>query len=329
MCSIFFYVSSCIYSVVVAVLWISILYGWYRIVFKNDTKEKLTKFAKTLRGIFLISCVICVGYFPIFRWRTCKNIIPWDDRLLDPVLDIFIGTEFLILSILYFMKIVDVFQGTSYQITNLTKIVYYTLYILGGIFIILLSFVSILQNSTTNITYIGPFKTDSLHFIILTFLEIVYIVGISSMTGLFIHKLVIVYKIDHRNNDNSDNALMTPITKLTILISLSLIISLFHIGGATLSILYPNEVTVFIKQIFAVLDHYTNFVNVMLTYKMFDGYYGKICGPLHNLCTKCWMKLIDGGKGDVKIMNEIMRKRKITVTDETRDTHCIESIVEV
>ena len=88
---------------------------------------------------------------------------------------------------------------------------------------------------------------------------------------------------------------MRTVTKLTILISISVIISVLMLMAIMVLFLSPSDVIVFVIQCVGVIDVYTNFVNGMLTKKMFESEYERLCGSLDSAgnvgCNKYTVKM--------------------------------------
>ena len=60
----------------------------------------------------------------------------------------------------------------------------------------------------------------------------------------------------------------------------------------------------FMRDILIILDMYTNFVCVLLSYKYFDGYYDKLCGKCDNGCDRLWTKIfVDKNQGMINQMS--------------------------
>ena len=120
------------------------------------------------------------------------------------------------------------------------------------------------------------------------------------------------------NNNKNDRNLVTPITRLTILISLTMIVSLSLVITQLLRAFVVTETTRFVVQSIGALNLYTNFVSAMLTNKMFNGYYRRLCGILDRKCKICWMKVINGIEDEIQlkdILHEMSLKSKSSKYD--------------
>lgn len=145
------------------------------------------------------------------------------------------------------------------------------------------------------------------------------------LTILFIRKLITVYKnterslADHDKDTVQDNSFVKPITKLTVLLSLSIISTILNMIGITQRAFIKTELSRFVVHTLAAIDLYSNFVNVMLTYNVFDKYYYTICGSVDNLCRACWMRAING-KSDIGAAQLNIMMTDGSSTSPTTDT---------
>ena len=135
MCTFLFTVTSALFTVMVIILFITVLYGCYKIIINHKT-ERISKKSKLLRFIFLFASLITIGYYPYFRWRTCIKT-NFNIYLLDPIWDLFYGIQVISLSILFFNTIIVVFNNSSFQISKCKQIIYKIIFIFAAICIIL------------------------------------------------------------------------------------------------------------------------------------------------------------------------------------------------
>ena len=145
---------------------------------------------------------------------------------------------------------------------------------------------------------------------------------------LFIRKLIIVYGntaqsvrnsvSDQTEREKADHkSLVTPITKLTVLLSISVITTILDLTTSILYVFIRIEFVRFIAESMAVIDLYTNFMNVMLTYAVFKKHYYRICGCMDKKCRKCWLGII---MGDDEIQLSAMMSRSKSLSANTSNS---------
>ena len=201
------------------------------------------------------------------------------------------GIHLIVLGMLFYFTITFVFNDTAFSISKCTQKTYKIIFILSGFCVVLIAVIS-------------PFSELNLLFsLVVVIVFLVYIIVMTSLTILFVKKLIIVYRnteysTNYRNsvsvgkNGDDNGGLVAPITRLTILISVSLSMSFLLIIFEFITAFNYNGVTLFMSHSIGLINLYTNFVTAMLTNKIFDGYYKKICGMMDELCRKCCMKIV-------------------------------------
>ena len=312
-----------LYTVIVGLFFISILYTCV-IIYHRSLKEKLSGTAKSLQIIFLISSLITVGYYPCIRWGYPLNPCIIESKYYTILLAFFnmcYGVQCTALTLLFYITMVRVFRGTPFSISNCAQNIYQIIFTFSGMGIISMGII---------------ISVGAEWFLIASGLLLIYIITMISLTILFIRKLMVVYgQASRSHNDNSrvvldtekDNAnhkaLMAPITKLTILISLSLLMSLLQIVMISIRVVHLSELTGFMVHTSGVIDVYTNFVNAMLANKIFDDYYNKICGPLDSKCRTCCMNRFQSGqiKREKRLASVISDTRDHTLSPDHETTH--------
>ena len=109
-----------------------------------------------------------------------------------------------------------------------------------------------------------------------------------SMVILFVYRLIQVYKTEHDNE-----ILIGAITKITILVSISVSVTMVDLVTTTLYRYVAHSILLqWIFSYVALFDVYTNFICVIMCYKMFKKYYQNVCSCMDIKCRICWNKLI-------------------------------------
>ena len=121
-----------------------------------------------------------------------------------------------------------------------------------------------------------------------------------SLVALFIHKLIQVYRnLNQREYNQETEFLMEPITKVTILCSISLIVTLINVlfCFAWIMMGYSAVLGKFCNYT-GTMDLYTNFICILFCNKMFKSRYLMICSGLDKKCRECWKKIVNIEEGD-------------------------------
>ena len=290
-CTNTYIVIASIYTFIVGMLWIMVIYIACKII-GSYSKTSPTKTTKALQIMFIVTTALSLGYYPFFRWRSCMNEHR-NNYLMDPVWNICCSVQVITLSLLFLRSVINVFYGTIYEISNCTLKIYGLIYIIGII-------------TTIPIIILSFFPSDpmwTLWSLIAAFNIGLYIVLMISLTILFISKLVKIYKnTKDAVEDESNQELVGSITRLTLLISLSMIISLIVVIITGIRGFIQTETTRFIVHCSVVFDLYTNFVNTMLTQQLFDNEYNRICGYCDKRCRECMKGMVQNKESDDLIL---------------------------
>ena len=138
-----------------------------------------------------------------------------------------------------------------------------------------------------------------------------------SLVILFIHKLVQVYRnLNEREHNKETEFLMEPITKVTILSSISLFITLMNAFLWGIYNFSGNPRIIWnICVYISTLDLYSNFICVLFCEKAFKDKYFMICSCLDLKCRDCWRSIVVDKK------NKVARNTS-NITDEKKDNIC-------
>ena len=274
LCPTAFNVANTVFTVISVISFTSIIYGCYVVYSK---KEELSNKSKFFRIILIFTTIITIGCYPLIAWIPC---ISGADSV-SPAWSICFGIQCTISTVIFYCKVLIVFEGSAFKISKCLQNVFIFLYIISAIGIILMVISAI----------IFGVRGDDAHYfqLLAALLLLIYIIVMISLTVLFINKLIIVYRNSERNNE----ILVTPITRLTILISVSMIVCVSEIVGILLHTFLPTWFTALISQCCGLTLLCTNFVNAMLINKAYETYYKIICGSLDGICRRCWMTRIN------------------------------------
>ena len=203
------------------------------------------------------------------------------------------STQAVLLLMLWFIRINFVFNDTAFKSSKLSQIGFSIIVLFG-----LISTAS-LHASGLNETHKNLWVLLSLCVYSLYIIEVIY------LSVLFGIKLYQIYG-KNKNGTKGTDKLVFMITKIAILNFVSLFITFlaamtvaaFGTGDAQIG----DGVPIFVEfnaHFMILLDTFTNFMCVVLSYNYYGKYYKKICGCLHNRCSQCCYKIVgDNKKGN-------------------------------
>jgi len=209
----------------------------------------------------------------------CFKILPqiyYDINGFMWVLSLVFQFETLIL--IFFERVQRVFENTPLRLSKcITNIHYFGFFIFG------------IQNVTITIFIFGDIGSGFVKLMLSTIGFIITISLTSSLLIVFVGRLLRVYKsLEFVDNSFAVNA----ITRLMVLTSISLIMTFLDVLSfvihAVSEVKYKRGFTYVI-----LLDVFTNFLCVSLSYAAFKNYYTAICSCYDHQCRICWTKVIE------------------------------------
>ena len=220
--------------------------------------------------LFNFGVVFYIAIFiDLIAFATYWGFICAQNQTLPTAVHIFLDPQYLyqlqsaVLVTILFNRLVFIFQGTPFSISKCTIIMFITSTIIY----------------ITCATIANIIRCDWIAGYLIAIALLIYIIEIIWLNGLLIYKLYKAYK-QMGHNISNDPELISMITKTTILtITSTSTIFLLMIAVA-------NNVTPFILLWFIVIDLYSNFFSVLLSYRYYEKWYNKICGCCHNYCNK-------------------------------------------
>ena len=266
------FVLDCIYIILALIFLITVFYITcrYIIYYKRNRKELpptllfVTGLLYSFITLGLLSCNLMNGIYQIISCHKWSWIIFLSQRILYCI-------QTYCLWIILFLRLYFVFIDSIYTLHKCT------IYIFGFVFILMPFFA---------VSLFLPFIMVSIRWILsfVTFSITIFIsLGISL---LFLCKLQIVYK-SMINCVTHNDELLSIITKNTILVIISITFSLINFTQLLLTAMQWDQLVVNIRNFTFLLDAYTNFICIMLTYKLFESHYQFLCGRLDKNCQKC------------------------------------------
>ena len=209
------------------------------------------------------------------------------------------AAQYNVMVLLLFYRLRVVFHGTTYQLSRFTKWAFLIMYILSIILVAFSLLVFILSRGHSSIWAISaPFAG-------LCLVSIIFF-----LTFLFVIKLIAVNKHCDGTHQKDDNKLLSTITKQSILTLISIAsllasVTIFFLLSWT-RLLASSINAYFVLALYSLVDIWTNFICIFLSYGAFNAYYSKMCGCCDTKCKQLCGKLAKPQKHE-KIQSEIIQ----------------------
>ena len=219
------------------------------------------------------------------------GVFAWDCAIRDDyyaeigviIITTVFNFQYYVMILLLFYRLKVVFDGTAYELTKCTIWAFFIMYtssILSGIFY------SVLNDVTSS---------SLVEMISVTLGILLALANISFLSFLFVSKLNNVNK-RCLGQQNDDDKLISTITKQTILTLISIsslavhlvIILLFNVTGFLIFSVHG----IFIWNLVILVDVWSNFICILLSYRQFDEYYFRVCGCCDTKCKLLCQKLV-------------------------------------
>eukprot|EP01084_Bolivina_argentea_P072793 132152_1 len=212
--------------------------------------------------------------------------------------------QFYLLLLISWLRLKTIFAGSALQLSSATVRFYDTILVVEGILMIVVPILGLFS----------PPGTKVIRLFLGILMGLLFIILMLSIAVLFVRRFIMVYK-----NIQSDEHFINIVNKTTILTLLSLAITLLTIIGFLLSPTNTTAVNVtlitHIRDIFLLTDMYCKLICVVFSYKYFDKYYRKVCGPLDLKCKKMWFKFV--GRDDTKMMAAVVNQSQTEIQSTT------------
>eukprot|EP01084_Bolivina_argentea_P118908 210918_1 len=210
------------------------------------------------------------------------------------------------LTLTLFARIYSVFKGSTYRLSSCTVYTVCSYFVIMAIPIIS-GFLPI---------WTGPDR----YAVFFTMIGLMFLSGLSYViwiTFFFIYKLYKVFKYA-----SDDSSLLAVITRNTLLATISILATFIAIfiwtivvsrGTATAGgYMTPRR---YIFYFGFLLDTYTNFVCIGLSYKLFTPYYDKLCGSIDQKCRFCCLNCVRKSQNETYI-EEVTMDKVVSASDE-------------
>ena len=226
--------------------------------------------------VILIS-IICMALHLI--WIPYSFICNPQQSILEIIRSLLGALEVFFIILLWYIRLYLTFRNSAQALSSITRIFWYIYFLVGSAAPISYVVGAILL--TTN--YIDA---QILGFITV-FCIMVMIVGIVSLTTLFVIKLFQTYKYC-----GTDETFINIITRIAILTIASFGVTILSsiVTPIYLNVFFGNIYGEFVKDWFTAFDNFTNCLFMLLSFSYYDGIYSKLCSCIHVRCNQCWIK---------------------------------------
>ena len=205
--------------------------------------------------------------------------------------------------VILFGRLVTIFKGTTFKVSK-SKIV---------IFVVTVTPV-IMATLIGTILFYGPYTQNQkkLGLLILVCTGTAYAVWLIVLNGLFINKLVRVYKAN-RNSTAANERLIRVITKTSILCFTSTWCTILFIGTYFLKDAINSPHYYLFTGLLLFIDNYTNYWSVLLTFKHFEHWYMRLCGFNDRKCFVFWNRCVNKGYLiELKMHSAVARQSEVS-----------------
>ena len=267
---------------------------------------------KASKSSFVVGLVF---YLTIFIWLLVKipaslyfcHDIDKGDIFSLLALQIYNFTVMMLFGILFY-RLYIVFVNTSLALSKCAIISFCIFYVLTLIVLIPATYVVVQSRTNSD-------GDDRFWMLGITGFTLIFVLNISLMCS-FIFKLVQAYKAIEEHGER----LIRLITKTSFLCFLAclslLLLSIFAPLSAVITSIHWRAAS----GIFAVLDVYTNFLCVYLSFDHSRDYYYKMCGWCDLKCYQFWMCCIGANAKEAAMNLEVSSQNETTVNMQSPDS---------
>eukprot|EP01083_Nonionella_stella_P089054 248475_1 len=269
---------------------ITVAYAMYRFIktFRDTTCKTISTTGKVVGIIFQISTISALMTFWAWIPSTvlcCPSLVLIQGKggVIMIVYALFYSMQTCTLMIIYFDIIQSIFSSHEFQVTSATRRLYNTIFSLFALCTVIAVFV-----------YTMSLLDVWLFFMLIVLYLVLYWICFVSLVILFMYKLTRVYKsLQYEDNQ----FLIKPMTKVTILASVSLSCTFANLVWFAVCLQTDPLALERIGDWIALLDIFSNFLCVTMSYKAFKNVYVKMCGFADTRCDAYWTQKL---KEDVK-----------------------------
>ena len=268
-----FYIESVIYALAA----ISML-PFMRIYLRRDIRKNLKQGVKIL---YYLSLTMFIPEFILFILGSiafaihCNNVV--FAYILYSIMNIISAIQSLLLVIVLFMRLYQTFKSTLYSLSM------FTIKLFIGI-CITMTFLGIIVLSVYTYNIDNTLIASVLGIILL-----LYIFLLIWVVGLYVKKLIEV----QRNASQNDEEFVKMITKTALLCIISVSTTLVLMISIVVLSLFDTEIGFLVQCLIILMDIYTNFMCILLSFNPFEIFYQRLCGFCHKKCYGFWSNWVE------------------------------------
>ena len=277
-------------SSMIAMLWL--IYQYAKSL-KSEQNQTLKNLGLTLFSIQMMYCMVRGPWSLLWAVTSDCSLEyqkeNYDVAILSYVSTILYFAQYNVMIFLLFYRLKVVFDGTAYRLSRFTTWAFYTMYILSSILAVSVQVVNILMGGHS------PVRT-----ILTSFSGLCGILMIFFLTFLFVTKLIDVNKHCDGHRENKFLSTITKQSILTLISIASLLVSVVIFFLLSSTGMYVSSIDAyFIWKLCVLIDIWTNFICILLSYQSFNAYYIKMCGCCDTKCKELCGKLVKPQKYEV------------------------------
>eukprot|EP01083_Nonionella_stella_P210050 760835_1 len=294
-------------TIIAACCFVVACYSLY--IFSKSKHERRTKLDKAAELTFLVSTIISMILMVTLTFDACGAFSDSVFRNVNLYAGVFFLLQCYITLVLFYRKLLRIFNTTAYALTKCTSKIYNTVFILLAVIQCIWFLLQLINFIVTDMPSTVPLVMLSM---LLTFILNI------SMVVLFTSKLIKTMK---GIKDIGGQDLLPAISKLTILTVTSVVTTfvdyIWHMWQALQPSLQTDAAFI-VTQYIWVLDVFTNFLCIALCYQEFRKYYLKFCGCVDGCCRRTVNRMYVGSKSGSTVAAE--PSSQPTVTQSAADT---------
>ena len=279
----------CIVTILIVAYCILLFYRFKVDLSKKDDKsgKAHSKWSGRFTVIVILATILYLLLYHIFSFRLCYGIMANIDFIYAIIIPMYTVQSTALMTI-FFNRVRHIFEkAVLFNIKKITIMIYYFVFIvliIWGIYTsIYIGFIA--YNPKINPPEIFVHIANSIILMLaLTNLSLVI---------YFISKMIRVHKrLFETKPQDTNNFILKPVTKVAILTTVSFISSFsqwlcwviyFAVVGSPVSVIILP-----LGQFMSMFDVFTNFLCVMLSYKLFERQYEFLCCCMDKCCQRCW-----------------------------------------
>ena len=284
-------------TIILSIFLCQTIFVLYRIL-QNRSNEKVSKCSISL--IIILTTTSLLTFLTHMSYHATLIICTQNLSTVKSIATVLYVPSYIIqfytLLLLFYSKTDYIFLGTSFELASCTRTSYKAIFIIISVAVIFSWMLRYFDSPHARVISIVMIMIGMFAILLLMI----------SIIILTVKKLMHVYRetfkyFNKEYMDEDNDPTVAAITKLTILSSLSITLTVISISVASYRLTADrNNVYLWcFGTAVSILDIYANFISGIMCYKTFDIYYKTICRCVDFRCRRCWMTIINKKDQDV------------------------------